>query len=252
MINKSCPSILKKARQKDAFTKYLSTGTDSSPPPFAGSLANKPVESKAVDRHIKAHQIVAKNKTIYVRDDENVSKLSDGRMAVGVGSHDISRGLHVSGVTHVILFGDAPSASEFVHCAGRTGRMQQEGEVISIFPPSSGKALQEVCYSLELPFKLTKESAVDALLMMDDYFEAEATTEKETQSRQKEALKRRVSSENANLAIDLDEQEEVQQVPKMSQAELEKIVEGQYEDISITMDPYTRAAQLEAMLFPEL
>ncbi|KAL7704897.1 DEAD-boc ATP-dependent (RNA) helicase [Lotmaria passim] len=113
---------------------------------------------------VRAHQVVAQRGDVYVKNNSSLSQLNEGRLVVGVGSFHSSRGLHVNNITHVILYGTCPSAACFVHCAGRTGRMGAEGDVVVLYPPSSGRQVQQVCNSLELPFHPSRMSAIEALL----------------------------------------------------------------------------------------
>lgn len=118
---------------------------------------------------IRPGQIVLQKGNVYVKNSSTLSMLNEGNLLVGVGAFEMSRGLHVNGITHVILHGECPSSTHFVHCAGRTGRMGAEGDVIVLFPPSSGRTVQQVCQSLELPFVPGKMAAVEQLLGDDDF-----------------------------------------------------------------------------------
>ncbi|RNF10637.1 putative DEAD-boc ATP-dependent (RNA) helicase [Trypanosoma rangeli] len=117
--------------------------------------------------------IVAGLRDVYVKDDSSLEKLNTGNLLVGVGSHELSRGIHVSGVTHVILYGECPPAAAFVHCAGRTGRMGAEGHVVVLYPPSSGRTVQQVCHAAELPFMSGRMEQVEDLLGAADFDFAE-------------------------------------------------------------------------------
>lgn len=113
---------------------------------------------------VRAHQVVAQKGDVYVKNNSSLARLNEGRLVVGVGSFHSSRGLHVNGITHVVLYGQCPSAAGFVHCAGRTGRMGAEGDVVVLYPPAAGRQLQQVCSALELPFHTGKMSAVEELV----------------------------------------------------------------------------------------
>lgn len=130
---------------------------------FCGALHDPP-DPLNPNRHVKARELIGRNKEIFVRNDSNISLLNEGHLLIGVGSYEISRGMHVAGVTHVIMYGDVPAPTEFVHCAGRAGRMGKEGDVICLFPPCQGKGLENVCNALEIPLKILKMKTVDALL----------------------------------------------------------------------------------------
>lgn len=62
-----------------------------------------------------------------------VNRFQEGEISILIATDIISRGLDISGVTHVINF-DAPDDFEnFIHRIGRTGRADKEGEAISLF-----------------------------------------------------------------------------------------------------------------------
>ncbi|KPA76908.1 putative DEAD-boc ATP-dependent (RNA) helicase [Leptomonas pyrrhocoris] len=113
---------------------------------------------------VRSHQVIAQRGDVYVKNNSSLSQLSEGKLIVGVGSFHSSRGLHVNSITHVILYGACPSAASFVHCAGRTGRMGADGDVMVLYPPSSGRQVQQVCSSLELPFHPSRMSAIEDLV----------------------------------------------------------------------------------------
>lgn len=142
---------------------------------FAG-LLHQPADRSNPTKQIRSSELVARNKEIYLTNNSNMSLLQSSLLFIGVGSFEMSRGIHVGNVTHVIMYGtkSMPSASNFVHCAGRTGRMGKEGDVICIFPPSQGRHMQVVCNSLEIPFQVSKMSKVEALLAVRDDFMAAA------------------------------------------------------------------------------
>lgn len=142
---------------------------------FVG-LLHQPADPSNPTKQIRASELVARNKEIYLTNNSHMSLLQSSQLLIGVGPFELSRGMHVGGVTHVILYGDKvmPSASNFVHCAGRTGRMGKEGDVICIFPPSQGRHMQTVCSSLDIPFQVSKASRVAELLAVSDGFMATA------------------------------------------------------------------------------
>lgn len=144
---------------------------------------------------VRPHQIVAQNGNVYVKDKSALSLLNEGKLLIGVGSHEVSRGLHVGGVTHVVLLGQVPTSAHFVHCAGRTGRMGAEGDVIVLYPPTSGRALQTVCRSLELPFAAGKMEQVERLVQAKDFgtVEALSAVKKENDTLEEEILRRQLN-----------------------------------------------------------
>ncbi|EKF39222.1 ATP-dependent DEAD/H RNA helicase, putative [Trypanosoma cruzi marinkellei] len=132
-----------------------------------------PLQSLLDSTSGRSKPIVAGSRDVYVKDDSSLAKLNAGMLLVGVGSHELSRGIHVSGITHVILYGDCPPAASFVHCAGRTGRMGAEGHVVVLYPPSSGRTVQQVCHAVELPFVAGRMEQVEDLLGNVDFASAE-------------------------------------------------------------------------------
>lgn len=113
---------------------------------------------------VRAYQMVAQGRDVYVKNNSSLSLLNEGKLLIGVGSFGMSRGLHVNGITHVILYGPCPPTAAFVHCVGRTGRMGADGDAVVIFPPSSGRRVQQVCHALELPFHPGRMQDVERLL----------------------------------------------------------------------------------------
>lgn len=79
---------------------------------------------------------------------ETVNKFQRGEISILVATDIISRGLDISGVTHVINF-DAPDDFEnFIHRVGRTGRADQKGEAISLFSEFEKASKEEIERSL--------------------------------------------------------------------------------------------------------
>lgn len=111
-------------------------------------------------------RIIPQRGDVFVQNNTGLSLWTQGKSLVGVCSAEGCRGLHVNDVTHVILYGNCPTANTFLHCAGRTGRMGKDGKVIVLFPPSSGRRVQEVCSSVEVPFHAGKMEEVEKLLEM--------------------------------------------------------------------------------------
>lgn len=62
-----------------------------------------------------------------------------------------ARGLDISGLTHVIHFDIADSEKQFIHRSGRTGRMGQEGTVVSLITEREEYELLKWTKKLNLP-----------------------------------------------------------------------------------------------------
>lgn len=76
--------------------------------------------------------VIHSNKSQNARFDA-VNRFQSGEISILIATDIISRGVDISGVTHVINF-DAPEDFEnFIHRIGRTGRADQDGEAISLF-----------------------------------------------------------------------------------------------------------------------
>lgn len=76
--------------------------------------------------------VIHSNKSQNARFDA-VNKFQAGEVSILIATDIISRGLDISGVTHVINF-DAPDDFEnFIHRIGRTGRADMKGEAITLF-----------------------------------------------------------------------------------------------------------------------
>lgn len=86
---------------------------------------------------------------------ETVNTFQSGEISILIATDLISRGIDITGVTHVINF-DAPDDFEnFIHRVGRTGRADRKGEAISFFSPfesSSEKHITEGLGELKLEF----------------------------------------------------------------------------------------------------
>lgn len=189
--------------------------------------------------HIKSKQLVGRNKEIFVRNDSSLARLNEGRLMIGVCDFELSRGMHVGGVTHVIMYGEVPPSSQFVHCAGRTGRMGNEGEVILIFPPSQGKQLQSVCNAFEIPFKMSKMSFVEEMLSLESF------------GTDAEDLKRANKLQASQYWTDVATREAAEEAAARVQAEKERLLEEQKADVytDTIRNAYVRESIMDAMLW---
>lgn len=86
---------------------------------------------------------------------ETVNAFQSGEISILIATDLISRGIDITGVTHVVNF-DAPDDFEnFIHRVGRTGRADRKGEAISFFSPfesTSEKHITEGLGELKLEF----------------------------------------------------------------------------------------------------
>lgn len=92
---------------------------------------------------------------------ETVNAFQSGEISILIATDLISRGIDITGVTHVINF-DAPDDFEnFIHRVGRTGRADRKGEAISFFSPfesTSEKHITEGLGQLKLDYIALPES----------------------------------------------------------------------------------------------
>jgi len=92
---------------------------------------------------------------------ETVNAFQSGEISILIATDLISRGIDITGVTHVINF-DAPDDFEnFIHRVGRTGRADRKGEAISFFSPfeaTSEKHITEGLGELKLDYITLPES----------------------------------------------------------------------------------------------
>ncbi|QEC54301.1 hypothetical protein FRZ59_14465 [Anseongella ginsenosidimutans] len=73
-----------------------------------------------------------------------INDFREGNVAVLVATDVVSRGIDITGVSHVINF-DIPLVYEdYVHRIGRTGRMHREGDAISFCSPSEIYHLEKI------------------------------------------------------------------------------------------------------------
>lgn len=86
---------------------------------------------------------------------ETVNAFQSGEISILIATDLISRGIDITGVTHVVNF-DAPDDFEnFIHRVGRTGRADRKGEAISFFSPfesTSEKHITEGLGDLKLEY----------------------------------------------------------------------------------------------------
>ncbi len=68
----------------------------------------------------------------------------DGRISVLIATDVMSRGIDVSGISHIVNY-DLPNDNEnYVHRIGRTGRMGADGKAITFVMPDEGEVLTEI------------------------------------------------------------------------------------------------------------
>lgn len=73
-----------------------------------------------------------------------VNDFRAGQIRVLVATDVVSRGIDISGVSHVINFDIPLIYEDYVHRIGRTGRMQREGDAISFCSPAEEYHLEKI------------------------------------------------------------------------------------------------------------
>ncbi|WP_328591074.1 DEAD/DEAH box helicase [Siminovitchia fortis] len=84
-----------------------------------------------------------------------LKRLQTGEISILLATDIAARGLDVSGLNHVIQFDLAEDASQYVHRAGRTGRMGAAGTVVTLANPRDERELKK--YSRELGFPIERK-----------------------------------------------------------------------------------------------
>jgi superfamily II DNA/RNA helicase len=75
----------------------------------------------------------------------------DGKMNMLIATDVAARGLDIQGVTHVVHIDSPKDISQYVHRAGRTGRMGANGIVISLVTEREERELKQYCRELNVP-----------------------------------------------------------------------------------------------------
>ncbi|MCD8284132.1 MAG: DEAD/DEAH box helicase [Opitutae bacterium] len=80
----------------------------------------------------------------------------DGKFNVLVATDIASRGLDISGVSHVINYNVPEHPEDYVHRIGRTGRAGDEGQAFTLFSPDELSQLQAIERLLKMPIERKK------------------------------------------------------------------------------------------------
>nr|WP_263323210.1 DEAD/DEAH box helicase [Neobacillus sp. Marseille-Q6967] len=75
----------------------------------------------------------------------------DGKMKMLIATDIAARGLDIQGVTHVVHIDFPRDIAQYVHRAGRTGRMGADGTVISLVTEREERELKRYCRELNVP-----------------------------------------------------------------------------------------------------
>ncbi|WP_413302913.1 DEAD/DEAH box helicase [Bacillus sp. 1P10SD] len=77
----------------------------------------------------------------------------DGKMNMLIATDVAARGLDIQGVTHVVQIDSPKDIAQYVHRAGRTGRMGANGTVISLVTEREERELKRYCRELNVPLE---------------------------------------------------------------------------------------------------
>ena len=119
----------------------------------------------------------------------SIDRFAQGQTRYLIATDVVSRGMDISGVSHVINF-DLPGKPElYIHRIGRTGRARASGIAISLFTPAEEEMLLEIEILMmqEVPQeKLQEQVEVSKILMPE---EKDRSGEKEIQTPKKDLFK---------------------------------------------------------------
>lgn len=76
--------------------------------------------------------------------DQIMQAFRDSQILILIATDVMSRGIDVSGVSHIINFDMPNDIENYVHRIGRTGRMGREGIAISFVTPQQGQVLTDI------------------------------------------------------------------------------------------------------------
>jgi len=75
----------------------------------------------------------------------------DGKLKMLIATDIAARGLDIQGVTHVVQIDSPKDIAQYVHRAGRTGRMGASGTIISLVTEREERELKRYCRELNIP-----------------------------------------------------------------------------------------------------
>lgn len=75
----------------------------------------------------------------------------DGKMKMLIATDVAARGLDIQGITHVVHIDFPKDIAQYVHRAGRTGRMGADGVVISLVTDREERELKRYCREFDVP-----------------------------------------------------------------------------------------------------
>jgi superfamily II DNA/RNA helicase len=75
----------------------------------------------------------------------------DGKMNMLIATDVAARGLDIQGVTHVVQIDFPKDITQYIHRAGRTGRMGANGVIVSLVTDREERELKRFCHELNVP-----------------------------------------------------------------------------------------------------
>lgn len=117
-----------------------------------------------------------------------IDQFAEGRSRFLIATDVVSRGMDISGVSHVINF-DLPAKPEsYIHRIGRTGRARASGIAISLFTPAEEEMLLEIEILMmqEVPQETLPDQVEVSKVLMPE--EKDRSGEKEIQTPKKEVF----------------------------------------------------------------
>ncbi|KAG2373415.1 hypothetical protein C9374_012154 [Naegleria lovaniensis] len=126
------------------------------------------------------------------RQSEEFDSFSSGRLSIMVATDIASRGLDIlNPVDHVVMFDFPLNSIDYMHRAGRTGRMKAQGKVTSLLNRKKEAALAKVIeYSIVTKQPLTNVNVENAIDMYEE-MKYEHHKKKQIQKYGEESKKRR-------------------------------------------------------------
>jgi ATP-dependent RNA helicase RhlE len=100
-----------------------------------------------------------------------IEQIQDGTNRILVATDIVSRGMDISGVTHVINFDTPELPEQYIHRIGRTGRARKNGMAITLFTEKEEESILEIeiLMQTEIPLlKLSQDIEISKILMPEE------------------------------------------------------------------------------------
>ena len=106
------------------------------------------IESKLLFKQVKLG-VITGNSTKNERM-ESMRNFREGKLSLLLATDVSARGLDVPGLTHVINFDLPRNSKQYIHRAGRVGRMGAKGTVVSVMTPREESILKRICAQVDI------------------------------------------------------------------------------------------------------